>query len=93
MKKKLDKRFLIAYLVFRVFDILKRFTARPTAAAAAHHAWRRIGIPPGKRFGGRAREGGGLPVCVETPPKAKNILFSPSAFEVFRIHTDSDQRF
>ena len=67
MKKKLDKRFLIAYLVFRVFDILKRFTARPTAAAA-HHAWRRIGIPPGKRFGGRAKGMGGLGVCVETPP-------------------------
>ena len=54
MKKKLDKRFSIPYLVFRVFDILKRFTARPTAAAAhhAHHA-RRDPPPVSDSVGGR----------------------------------------
>jgi len=84
MKKKLDKRFFIPYLSLEVIDNVKRFTARPTAAAAhhAHHARRRIGSPPHHRFGGRAKGGRGLGVCVETPPKAKNILFSPSAFEV-----------
>ena len=48
MKKKLDKRFFIPYLAFEVIDNVKRFTARPTAAAAhhAHHARRRIGTPP-----------------------------------------------
>ena len=67
MKKKLDKRFFIPYLAFEVIDNVKRFTARPTAAAA-HHARRRIGTPPGHRFGGTAKGGRGLGVCVETPP-------------------------
>ena len=93
MKKKLDKRFFIPYLSFEVIDNVKRFIARPTAAAAhrAHHARRRIGHPPGGPFGGRAKGGRGLGVCVETPPKAQNILFSPNAFEV--KHTKSPQRF
>jgi len=43
--------------------------------------------PPGKRFGGRAKGGGGLGLCVETP--AKSILPTPSAFE----HTLPVQRF
>ena len=55
MKKKLDKRFFIAYLAFEVIDNVKRFTARPTAAA--HHARRRIGTLPVSDSGRRRRAG------------------------------------
>jgi len=55
MKKKLDKRFFIAYLAFEVIDNVKRFTARPTAAA--HHARRRIGTPPVSDSAGGRRAG------------------------------------
>jgi len=56
MKKKLDKRFFIPYLAFEVIDNVKRFTARPTAAAA-DHARRRIGTPPVSGSGRRRRAG------------------------------------
>ena len=96
MKKKLDKRFFIPYLAFEVIDNVKRFTARPTAAAAhhAHHARRRIGHPPGKRFGGRAKGGRGLGVCVETLAKAYSPLPALLKSRPPRPkHTPPDQRF